>query len=491
MRARQFVVAGAAILLSACVGVGVALADPGEVSALLRQYFGGQVKSTRADGSAAQAGDVPTKQSNGSIAYAAPTAGGSQTPWTGNVDAAGHDLTDTGNIFVGATARLSLRQGGDLASTGDMNAGAGNYFVVTGSTTIVTVGVGAQAGETMTMRFSGAPLLTHAGSGEGAALALAGAVNWQTTAGDTITVTYDGTVWREVARTYTNLTIYGSASISGPTSATVTDPTMVWSSLTPKALTQAETSGQTWITTGATGLVDLTLPDAPTIGARATFVLDGAYSLVVRANTGDRIRSSAGVTTTAGYLYTALHASTITLMRCSSTEWLATETTGTWAMDSTTSAGYAYTPTPWTALTSISHTWDADADVSESGLYRQSGDVVECDITLAFAGAPPTSTLTLSAITGHVSFLADEAKMQGLAPGVYDLYMCGGIGTTCSYDASVAFSLAIGTWYSESANNWQPNLITLPGTLAAITQAVPWTWASGDKLHLRFSFPVQ
>lgn len=98
-RRRVFLVALA--VAAVCGGATAALAGDGAIADAVRQAFGGDVKATRADGSAAQAGDVPTKQSNGSIAYAA--GGGVANPLTADLSVGGNLLTSTDG-----TAQLEL-----------------------------------------------------------------------------------------------------------------------------------------------------------------------------------------------------------------------------------------------------------------------------------------------------------------------------------------------------------------------------------------------
>lgn len=127
--------------------------------------------------------------------------GGFSNPATEDLDMDGHSISNIDGLNMSSIGEpLGLAKGSDVTSLGDSPYGPGNYNEVTGSTTIVTLSAPSQAGVTKTYRFTGAPLITHAGSGEGAAIHLRGAVNWQTTAGDVLTLTYDGTVWREISR---------------------------------------------------------------------------------------------------------------------------------------------------------------------------------------------------------------------------------------------------------------------------------------------------
>jgi hypothetical protein len=108
----------------------------------------------------------------------------------------------TGNIEP--EARLLGKQGVDVASAQDLNLGSGNYFVVTGTTTIHgIVPTGWTAGSLVILQFSASVIVTHSGAPDaGDAIFLAGAANLSATPGDTLTVVRDAAigVWREIAR---------------------------------------------------------------------------------------------------------------------------------------------------------------------------------------------------------------------------------------------------------------------------------------------------
>lgn len=481
-RTRKFLVAGVALFLCACVGVGVAQADIGEINSVVRRAL---IQYGLIDENGTPIGG----------------GGGSQTPWTSNIDAAGYAIinggnaafqdTEIDNLTLGST--LHQLKGSDAPSTGDMSSGSGNFIDVTGTTTIVTMSADGQAGTIKVLQFDGALTVTHGGSGEGAPFSLVGAVDMNTAAGDVLTVVYDGTVWREVSRS-SPVIVGSSASISGVTSATVSSAMLRWSGSTSTELTSAQCQGQTYVvieSVSASG-ASFVLPAAPTQGDHVYFLLDDPSSaLTVTASTGTKILTTAWSTATTGYVRTSRQGSLIHLLYVEdeSSRWIATEITGTWAMDSTTSAGYAYTPTPWTS-TAITHTWDADPDVDETCTTRRIGDMVECQVQVLFTGAPPASAFAISTIG---SFTPDESKMLEGAPGVYELWLAGPVGHSWFYDASVFFATSVVIWYSEINNNFPVNTVngTNLGTLAGVTESAPWTWATGDAMQIRFSFPVE
>lgn len=100
-------------------------------------------------------------------------------------------------------ARAQGQQGTDVGSANDMTLSQGNYFDVTGAVQINGIAVAAwRAGSVVSLQFDSTPTVKHntaAGAGF-ASFQLAGAVDFVASAGDTLTIIYDGTFWRELAR---------------------------------------------------------------------------------------------------------------------------------------------------------------------------------------------------------------------------------------------------------------------------------------------------
>ena len=123
----------------------------------------------------------------------------------GDTEADFHDnnIINVGDLIL--NARIQGAKGADVASADAITLGDGNYFDITGTTTINhMLTTDWQAGSEVTLQFnSTSSVINAAGSatGDEADFALAGAVSFTTvTAGDTLTVIYDGTVWREISR---------------------------------------------------------------------------------------------------------------------------------------------------------------------------------------------------------------------------------------------------------------------------------------------------
>lgn len=111
------------------------------------------------------------------------------------------NVTTTGHLTPGK--RLKGKQGTDVASETDITLGDGNYFHITGTTAINTIAAaGWPSGSLVVLQFTASVTVAHAGAGDFDSILLAGAANFSATAGDTLTLIYDGAngVWRECAR---------------------------------------------------------------------------------------------------------------------------------------------------------------------------------------------------------------------------------------------------------------------------------------------------
>jgi hypothetical protein len=111
-------------------------------------------------------------------------------------------------VFVSSamlSGRLHTHKGADVASGDEITLGVdGNYFDVTGTTTINHINnSGWQNGAVVILQFDASVTVTHnSGSptGSEASMLLLGGGNFSATANDTLTLVYDGTTFREVAR---------------------------------------------------------------------------------------------------------------------------------------------------------------------------------------------------------------------------------------------------------------------------------------------------
>lgn len=102
-------------------------------------------------------------------------------------------------------ARFQGVKGSDVASADEITLGDGNYFDITGTTTINHITkTNWQAGSVVHLQFDASVTVTHnaaSPTGTEASILLSGAGNFSATADDTLTLVYDGTTFRELART--------------------------------------------------------------------------------------------------------------------------------------------------------------------------------------------------------------------------------------------------------------------------------------------------
>lgn len=104
-----------------------------------------------------------------------------------------------------SSARLGVNQGTDVTSADEIVLTDGNYFDITGTTTINHINkTNWQAGSVVMLQFDASVTVTHnAGSPAGteASILLSGAGDFSATADDTLQLVYDGTTFREISRT--------------------------------------------------------------------------------------------------------------------------------------------------------------------------------------------------------------------------------------------------------------------------------------------------
>lgn len=92
-------------------------------------------------------------------------------------------------------------KGADVASASGITLTKGNFFDITGTTQINTISsTGWTAGSVVVLRFNGNVTVTHNSGGTNDIL-LASSANFSATAGDTLSLVFDGTDWNECSRT--------------------------------------------------------------------------------------------------------------------------------------------------------------------------------------------------------------------------------------------------------------------------------------------------
>jgi hypothetical protein len=297
-----------------------------------------------------------------------------------------------------------------------------------------------------------------------------------------VTLTADGTTVLDATDT--------ACSLALPTSASITQQQLNWANNSAtKTLTDALCSGQTWTNTGAvagatgTIAVSFTLPDAPAVGDLVSFVVTDTDGLKVVANTGDTITTEAQVTAAAGYLASTRLGSRLTLRAESATSWYAVDVSGTWVKDNVPAAahaGFAYTPTAWTALASVVHTWDASGNVTETGSYRRYADMIEISVSIRMTGAPTSAALTIDLPSSIAT-----CEVTGIVAGS-DYILGAGIAT--AFDTSATASYNGPCYVSNSGTKLA--IYSQASPTVQWSQAAPFTFATGDAVNVRATYAV-
>lgn len=129
-------------------------------------------------------------------------------------------------------------------------------------------------------------------------------------------------------------------------------------------------------------------------------------------------------------------------------------------------ASVAYTPTGgWTSNTTYSARWS------------QIGEDMEVRARIALSGAPTSATFTMSLPSGKV---IDFAKMPAGA-----LTNLESVGIANIYDATGNRYVGVVSINDQGSIRIQPDNVT-----SVVTQAVPFTFASGDTIELNFKVPI-
>lgn len=242
------------------------------------------------------------RQALGTITFTIPNTLGTQTG-TVSVSLIDDNFTEIKNALSGlvaATTDLPLTRaytgtqrwakGANLASASTLALGTdGNYFVVTGTTTINGLS-SLEAGTLIVLRFSGALTLTHSDP----ALVLLGATNAATAAGDMYWFVSDGggnwrEIWRRpIAGASTNNFFNGLGTWVSPAGASVV--------VAIKSATYAIATSSSSSTYADTGL---TVNITPTSASNKVLVWMGLNGLNSSGTTGCGIRLVRGSTTLA------------------------------------------------------------------------------------------------------------------------------------------------------------------------------------------------
>jgi hypothetical protein len=173
-----------------------------------------------------------------------------------------------------------------------------------------------------------------------------------------------------------------TASIAPTVSANVVSTPMSRTSASGTTLNSGtQAVGHSYNNTGATALVPFTLGSA-FAGARVTFLVTDADGIRINLDAGDSIVTPGFTSTT--YIHSTRIGSQITLLATSADEWQAETVSGTWRNGSTTSAGFAFTPTARIAYTPTA-TWTGP-NISTTGYYVHDGATCHVSARVEMAG---------------------------------------------------------------------------------------------------------
>jgi hypothetical protein len=121
------------------------------------------------------------------------------------------------------------------------------------------------------------------------------------------------------------------------------------------------------------------------------------------------------------------------------------------------------------------------SNTTYSGEYRRVGDSLEVQVNLTLSGTPTTAGLTVNLPAGLSIDTSKLPSTTGNAITIGDARFADATGT----------GRASGSVGYENATSVRPYyLIAGSNAEAAVTQAVPWAWASGDKVNLYYRVPI-
>jgi hypothetical protein len=133
------------------------------------------------------------------------------------------------------------------------------------------------------------------------------------------------------------------------------------------------------------------------------------------------------------------------------------------------------------AWKSFTPTGSWSANTTYTGFYREVGEDVEINVNIALAGAPTSAALTVNMPTG---FTINSSKMAATTSsavlGLVSIYDA----APATYEGRILYSSisAVAVVVEKSDGTY--------GAYVAVTEAVPQTFATGDKVQLSYKVPV-
>ncbi len=157
------------------------------------------------------------------------------------------DVTIANNTIKMSGSRLQEAMGSTVAAANNLGIGSGNAFIITGNTQINTLSATSwQAGASVSLLFTGSPVIKHNGTGTGAKILLAGDLDLSAGNGDVLTLLFDGTDWNETTR-----------KVAGPggSRGTVTGVSVVTANGLAGTVANASTAPNITLSTTITGIL--------------------------------------------------------------------------------------------------------------------------------------------------------------------------------------------------------------------------------------------
>lgn len=265
------------------------------------------------------------------------------------------------------------------------------------------------------------------------------------------------------------VTVNGSYTPFTPSTISVTEGTGA-----PRALLSTET-GSFVDNSGTTVKAAVTLPSAAA-GLRFVFRVTDTDGLRIVANTGDDIRIGDLTCATAGYFESVRVGSSVELVAINATTWQAIDgVLGTWRADSTTSSGFAFTPTPWTSWTPTS----TFTNTTWTGAYRQVGQNLEMQIRGICTGTPAAATALRFTIP--YGTIDRQPATQ---------YVLDGSGFAWDATATTFYGPFLFVWETSTAFTLYHTNGTTSMAAVISSTATPFIWAINDECYVSVSVPL-
>jgi hypothetical protein len=242
----------------------------------------------------------------------------------------------------------------------------------------------------------------------------------------------------------------------------------------PTTLTEAQ-SGSLIVNTGTTVKAGCRLPDAPTVGTFYDFLCDDSDGMRVDSTGATITLGALGTTGPAGYVETVRQDSAFRLTYTASNVWRGTRIEGTWRKDSTSSAGFAFTPSAWEAYTPTG-SWATAT--TYTGMWRQVGSSMEERVLVALSGDPDgggaAESLTINPrVTVNETAILPNASVTAT------------VGIAMVFDASTTMSTVV-VEYNTTANYF--HALIGAGTL---TSNSPIVLGNGDSVTFTHEYPAE